>query len=265
MEHEKFNLFKELKELFRKAKELDFKVTTVLMSVAVLQTLSWYFTSRRFFRRNIYQHFINDQYVNLYDYMYWLIGDFVTFFVLPVLIIKLILRDELKNYGVRLGDYKTGLKIAGLFLGVMLPILWIVSSWPSFIAVYPHLHLAKIDWKIFFLFEMSMLFYMFGWEYIWRGFMLFGLEKKFGYYAIFVQMIPFVILHNGKPQIETLGAIIAGIALGILAFRTRSFLYCVIVHFGVIFGIDLISTLRFRTGDYGLGFSSIYNLISSLF
>ena len=95
--------------------------------------------------------------------------------------------------------------------------------------------------------------------------MLFGLEEKFGYYTVFIQMIPFLILHNGKPAAETFGAITAGIALGILALRTRSILYCVIVHMSVMFNIDFISVLRYRAGDYGIGLGSLLNIIYELF
>jgi membrane protease YdiL (CAAX protease family) len=95
--------------------------------------------------------------------------------------------------------------------------------------------------------------------------MLFGLEEKFGYYSVLIQMIPFVILHNGKPALETFGAIIAGIALGILAFRTRSIFYCIIAHYGVMFSIDFISTIRYRSGEFGIGFNSFLKLISIIF
>ena len=95
--------------------------------------------------------------------------------------------------------------------------------------------------------------------------MLFGLKERFGYYAVLIQMIPFVILHNGKPVAGTFGAIAGGIALGALAFRTNSILYCVIAHSGVMFAIDLISTLRYRANDYGVGFDSLFNLIKHIF
>ena len=78
-------------------------------------------------------------------------------------------------------------------------------------------------------------------------------------------MIPFVILHNGKPVEETFGAIAGGIALGILAFRTRSVYYCVVTHMSVMLSIDLISTLRFRANDYGVGIHSILNIVKSFF
>lgn len=106
---------------------------------------------------------------------------------------------------------------------------------------------------------------MFAWEFMWRGYMLFGLEEKFGYYSVLIQMIPFVILHNGKPFLETFGAIFGGIALGILALRTRSFYYCVVIHIGVMFSIDFVSTLRFRANEYGIGIESFINLIKQIF
>ncbi len=256
---------KELRKLINIIKELDKKVVIILMSVAVLQTVSWYFTSRRFFRANLFGEFQFHEQVYLIEYLYWFIGDLFTFFVAPVLIIKLILKEKVKDYGLVFGDYKIGLKITAVFLLIMLPLVWIASSLPEFSKTYPHLPSAKSNWEIFLIFEAGMLMYMFSWEFIWRGFMLFGLEPKFGYYSVLIQMIPFLILHNGKPAPETFGSIIAGIALGILALRTRSFLYCVIVHMSVIFSIDLFSSLRFRADDYGIGISSFINILSKIF
>jgi membrane protease YdiL (CAAX protease family) len=106
---------------------------------------------------------------------------------------------------------------------------------------------------------------MISWEFIWRGFMLFGLKEKFGYYSVMIQMIPFVILHNGKPAAETFGAIAGGIALGVLALRTNSILYCAITHMGIMFTIDLISTLRYRANDYGVGLDALLNIIKTIF
>lgn len=94
--------------------------------------------------------------------------------------------------------------------------------------------------------------------------MLFGLKEKFGYYAILIQMIPFTILHNGKPQIETFSAIIAGIALGILALRTGSFIYGVIIHSAVMFLIDFISVIRYKTHVFGIGIDSILEIFKKI-
>jgi len=147
----------------------------------------------------------------------------------------------------------------------MIILIWFVSSTPSFSEKYPHLLSTRNDWGSFYIYESGMLIYMFGWEFIWRGFLLFGLKEKFGYYAVLIQMIPFVILHNGKPVLETFGAIAGGLVLGVLAIRTRSIIYGVITHMGVMFSIDLISALRYRANDYGIGLDSLFNIIKYFF
>jgi len=255
----------ELTSLKNHAKTLDKKVVVIFLSVAVLQTISWYITSRMFFRINFFEQYQFHPQVYLIEYLYWFFGDFITFFLLPVLIIQFILKEKLSDYGLRIGDYKIGLKISFIFIAIMLPIIWFASSSDSFSNVYPHLSSAKQSWQIFIIYEMSLLIYMIAWEFIWRGYMLFGLYEKFGFYSIFIQMIPFVILHNGKPMLETFGSILAGLALGILALRTKSIFYCVIAHMSVMFNIDLISTLRYRANDFGVGFSSLMNIIKTLF
>jgi len=264
MKNSPFNLKDEIKNLLGIIKTLDKKVVYIFIAVAFFQTFSFYVTSRKFFRVNFFQYFSGNDQVYLIEYLYWFIGDFISYFIFPLLIIKLIFKERIKDYGISFGDYKTGIKITLIFLVIMLPLIWIVSSLPEFNKTYPHLSSAKDSWKIFLAFEAGMFIYMFSWEFIWRGFMLFGLKEKFGYYAVLIQMLPFLILHNGKPAPETFGAIIAGVALGILALRTNSIFYCVLTHMSVMFSIDLISVLRYKTDDYGIGINSFLNILNAI-
>jgi len=257
-------LREELKSFYYSLKKTDRKIVTVLISVAIIQTISWYFTSRMFFRQNLFKYSENFNDPFLIEYLYWFIGDFITFILPSALIIKFYFKESLSEYGFKAGDWKIGIKLTFVFILIMIPIIWFVSASNEFSQKYPHLSSARDSWNIFIIYEIGMLIYMIGWEFIWRGFMLFGLEKKFGVYSVFIQMIPFVILHNGKPFIETLGAIPGGIALGLLALRTRSIYYCVAIHLGVMYSIDFLSVLRYRANDYGIGFESIFNIIASL-
>jgi len=256
---------KEVRELIEIARKMDKKVIIVFLSVAILQTVSWYITSRNFFRINLFPYYQNDPDVYLYEYLYWFIGDFVVYFIISIFIIKFLLKENLKEYGIQLGDFKTGIILSTIFFIFMIPSIWFFSATPEFSEKYPHLLSTRNNWADFFIYETGMLLYMLSWEFIWRGFMLFGLKEKFGYYSVLIQMIPFVILHNGKPMPETFGAIAGGIALGILAYRTNSVFYCVITHMSVMFSIDLISTLRYRANDYGVGIDSLVNVIKIIF
>jgi membrane protease YdiL (CAAX protease family) len=249
----------EILEQWKQLKSLDKKVVIVFISVAIFQTIAWYYASRGFFNANLHdQYFADNKFVKLYEYLFWFIGNFISFFLLPVFVIIFIFKEKISDYGVKFGDYKLGFIVTFISIAFMLPILWFVSAFPEFSAKYPHLQIAKSDWTVFIIYEIGILIYLFAWEFIWRGYMLFGLEEKFGYYAVFIQMIPFVILHNGKPDIETFSSIIGAIILGVLALRTRSFLYGVFIHYAIMLGIDLFSTMRSRADSLRELFSNVF-------
>jgi membrane protease YdiL (CAAX protease family) len=72
--------------------------------------------------------------------------------------------------------------------------------------------------------------YMLGWEFIFRGFLLFGLRDKLKEGSILVQMIPFALLHLGKPAIETISTVFTGTYLGYVAYRGESYWPAFIMH-----------------------------------
>jgi membrane protease YdiL (CAAX protease family) len=139
----------------------------------------------------------------------------------------LLFRDKPQDYGIRIGQWKPAVILTAVSLGVMALILYRTGKIPEFRSYY---QMYDIDWPQLLL---SHSLYMFAWEFLFRGYMLFGLEKSIGKSAIFVQTIPFVLLHLGKPFLETLACIPGGFVLGYIAYRTRSFLPCFIIHLGI--------------------------------
>jgi len=260
----KSGLVGELRTLWAKTRTLDFAVVFVLVMVAVISTINYYYGSRKFIT-----HLLGDVFEDRMTLRFWaaVARNFVRFaysFALPVLLIKWPIRAKLRDYGLGAGDWRFGLKIATIFIAVMLPILWVASASKGFVRTYPSCPGVKTDWGLFAIYAASYIFYMAGWEFLWRGFMLFGLREKLGYYAILVQMIPFTLLHFGKPFAESLSAVIAGVALGVLALRSRSFWYCALVHTVVIISINLLAVLRFRAQAYGIGLDDLARVLAAL-
>jgi membrane protease YdiL (CAAX protease family) len=139
----------------------------------------------------------------------------------------LIFRDKPWDYGIRVGLWRLGITAIAIGLAIMAPVLYGVSKIPDFHNYY---HRNAIDWPWLLLYNAL---FMFAWEFVFRGYMTFGLERSVGISAIFVQAIPFVLLHFGKPFLEMLACIPGGFALGYVAYRTRSFLPCFVIHFGI--------------------------------
>lgn len=135
--------------------------------------------------------------------------------------------DKPQDYGIRIGRWKLAIILTTAALAVMSLIIYWASQRPDF---YSYYHMDSVDWPAWLL---KWTLYMFAWEFIFRGYMLFGLEKSIGRNAIFVQTIPFVLLHLGKPFLETLACIPGGFIFGYIAYRTRSFLPCFVIHFGM--------------------------------
>jgi membrane protease YdiL (CAAX protease family) len=139
----------------------------------------------------------------------------------------LIFRDKPRDYGIRIGRLRLGIMAVAIGLTIMALVLYGVSKIPDFHNYY---HRNAIDWPRLLLYNAL---FMFAWEFVFRGYMTFGLERSIGISAIFVQAIPFALLHFGKPFLETLACIPGGFVLGYVAYRTRSFLPCFVIHFGM--------------------------------
>lgn len=232
----------EFRDLIKETKTLDFRTVYIFMSVAVIIFLSLTVASPSFY----YDHFGKNR---LESRIYWFLMDGSFMFLIPVISIKLIFKKKLSDFGFTLGDKKFGIITSALFFLFMFIIVMIVSSSIEFKITYPQGGEAlRNNYPLLFVYELCILVYMLGWEFLWRGYMLFGLKEKLGLYTIFIQMIPFFILHKGKPEIELFASILAGIILGIQALRSRSFIYSWILHWMVMVSIDVISVLRFNYG-----------------
>lgn len=253
------NFKREFHSLTESIKSLSFKESFIFISVAIITFVSINYASPNFFRR-----VFDTSDDKFYSTLYWFSADGFLMFILPIILIPLVLKGKLSDYGFRIGDFKFGLKSSVLFIVVMLPFLWIASGSESFAKTYPQGGpFVRENIEVLLYYELFVGFYMFAWEFFWRGYMMFGLKEKFGYYAIFIQMIPFFILHRGKPEIETFASIFAGLILGVQAWRANSFLYCFIVHWSIMIFVDVISVLRYKSHTYGIGFDSFIRLFTN--
>ena len=203
---------------------------------------------------------------------YWFVN--VALCLWPALMaILFFLRHHPRDYGLQLGDAKFGLRVSlGLWVGMFI-VAAIASTRPEFRQYYLNnmlgawLHAATPAWNptmpmqmgpvydgvrvhipTLIYYELAMGFYMFCWEFFFRGFLLFGFKRaRLGSVgAIILQTIPFVLLHwsynahASKPSPEVLGSAIAAPILGLLALRTRSFLYGFLCHWAVSLTFDLM-------------------------
>jgi membrane protease YdiL (CAAX protease family) len=191
---------------------------------------------------------------------FWWFGTSVFFYlVVPLLLSRLTGGSFHRRYGLGLGDWRAGLALSGLFLALMLPAVVLASRWDSFRGIYPlagqWAYTVVVEgkqqhsWALFVAYEAGYAAYFVAWEFLFRGWMVNGLLPSWGKAgALLTQVAPFAIMHFGKAEPEALGSIVAGVALGILALRTRSFWYGALVHVVVAVTMDALAVVPVLLG-----------------
>jgi len=242
---------------------LDSQTLFVLTFAAFAVVLQYILGSRALFYEELAIYFPRE-WRPLASWGWWFGMKGVLGFVLPVLALRLLYNQSAHAMGLGLGNWRLASLIAGLYLPLVLAATWVLSDSSAFQDQYPHLAQAKRDWTVFLLYELLFLFYWFGWEYLWRGFVIFGTSHTLGLYAIFVQAIPFAALHVDKPWPEALLSVVGGIALGALVWRCRSFWIAVPIHAAQMLMLDFWCTLRVRSGVDGVGLQALWNVFADL-
>lgn len=216
-------------------------VVVMCWSAVTLTILEYYGHSGSIFYRWFRDVVPQTQYSSAYRHIYWALSCSTAYFVIPLVTIVFARKIRLRDYGLRLkGFFKHAWIYVVLYL-IVLPAVVFVSYTDSFQRTYPfyrYAHRSLADLGIWWFFYGIQFFFL---EFFFRGYMLHGTKRAVGAYAIFVSAIPYCMIHYGKPMPETLGAIIAGIALGTLSLRTRSIWSGFLIHISIAYSMDLLS------------------------
>ncbi len=147
------------------------------------------------------------------------------YLVVPVVAVRWGLGHRLQDYGLQWGRWRVGLFLTGFTVLVAAGVIGLtVAVDPTVRAFYRKQPYTPALWLENFLL-------LWGWEFLFRGFLLFGYERLFGSGpALWLQMVPFALMHLGKPPLETYSTVLGGWWLGWMAWRTRSVLYPVLAH-----------------------------------
>jgi membrane protease YdiL (CAAX protease family) len=215
-------------------------VLVVLVVVAVSLTLQEYLGDRGAFE-DWFPTKTRDAYAELKGFAWWSGWRVLGYVVMPIIAILCMPRVKLREFHVSLRGFASHLWIYLLMFSLILPAVIEASMTASFRHTYPFYRLANRSafdlwtWEAFYAAQFISL------EFFFRGFILNGLRRAMGSTAVFVMIVPYCMIHYGKPLPETLGAIGAGIILGTLAMRTRSIWGGVLIHIGVAITMDMLA------------------------
>ena len=155
---------------------MDWKVVTTIIVSTLLLTIDYY--------HRLFPYHVLDR---LFLYL-----------VVPLIIIILFYRESPAKYGFRIGDWRAGMVITSIGILGAAVVIFFVAQTDVFQEYYAPLANLTIPMPIYTALEL------FGWEFLFRGFLLFSLYTVIGPYAIVLQAVPFALAHLGKPELETI-------------------------------------------------------------
>lgn len=167
------------------------------------------------------------------------VGCFLLLGVVPALIITLVLRERLADYGVGLGVPGRTWGTVAVLVPVFLVIAYAARTDASLLSKFPINPRAGASAGMFALHAATYLLFYLGWEFHFRGFLLCGLRASIGdANSILLQTMASALLHIGSPAAETFGAIPAGVLWGVLALWSRSLASGLVQHFLLGLALD---------------------------
>lgn len=175
--------------------------------------------------------------------IYWVGILDLNYIIVPILVIKLLLREKSSDFGLSFKLEKNFLKFYSVFMIFMLILVYFASKTNSFQSKYPFLKIynsSQLDTK-FLIWELVYCSQFFCLEFFFRGFMVKGLQNKFGLWSIFIMTIPYCMIHFGKPLPETIGSVFAGLILGYISYKGKGILAGFLMHITVALAMDLMA------------------------
>ncbi len=174
---------------------------------------------------------------------FWAVVQISGYVVLPVVVVIGVFRERLGDYGLRVRGISRHARPYALLFVCALPGLVAVSYTAAFQAKYPFYDLSPAEgyWPHMWLWWALYALQFVALEFFFRGFFLHGVKHRFGWGAIFVMVVPYNMLHYGKPMPEALAAIIGGTVLGALSLKTRSIWWGAALHIAIAGTMDVLS------------------------
>ncbi len=169
------------------------------------------------------------------------VSAFILFIGFPVFIIMGIYHDSLRNYGL---SRSTG-RLSPFFILPVLIVSFLVllffSKRKKLMQKYPEVKSARESGFHFVLSSASYVLYFFGYENLYRGFLLFGLRAHTGdWAAVFISAGFTTLTHFRDPRPVVFGSLAAGVLFSYMALMTGAIWTVFMLHSGIGIAMDYL-------------------------
>ncbi len=156
---------------------------------------------------------------------------FLFFGILPFLVLSIFSSKNIEFYGVNFNNLSNSLY---WLLGFSVPLIsmnYFNSKKQDNLELYPQIRTPKWNVNILVISSLTWGVYLFAYEFMFRGFLLFvSLQYMGTWSAIALNMAIYALVHVPKGIKEAVGALPLGIVLCIITIQTQSMLFAFLIH-----------------------------------
>jgi len=178
----------------------------------------------------------------LIRFLFRKIWGFLAMGLVPAFAWVLLLNRPVSSFGLTVDDVSK--YWPWLLLTIAIPILLnaFLARNPKTHEMYPQLRIRNWTPGLFTLNALGWFFYLLGYEYLFRGVLLFGVYEDWGFWgAIATNTALYSLAHFNKGIGETLGAIPFGILLCLISLTTGTIWFALMAHLSLALSNDYFS------------------------
>ncbi len=150
----------------------------------------------------------------------------VLFGLLPLGIL-LALREDPRRYGLGRGDVRRAVLLGGFATLVTVPVIGLIAAVPAMRDWYGP-SMTTVPGVL-----LTNVLDLVPTEFLMRGFLMLALLRAIGPFGVVVAVVPFVMVHIGKPDVEALSTFGGGLVFGWLNWRTGAIWASAVYHVAV--------------------------------
>jgi len=167
---------------------------------------------------------------------------------LPFILVSVLLQKRAAEYGFSLPEKSLVYYLTLILCLMIFPLLLVYSKNKEAKKNIPRAHPEEWNTLNLILNTLTWLFYLTGYEFYFRGLILFSVYRSAGTWsAIAIMTSLYTSVHITRGKDEAWGSIIMGFLGGFLALYSKSILPPLIIHFFISITMDTLMITRYKT------------------
>jgi membrane protease YdiL (CAAX protease family) len=221
---------------------------SVIMITIVLFLIHFLWGSERFFRNRVSPHLKMNDHINnqAFGIFYKRLTALLLWGFIPLIVAKGLYRQGVRSYGLSFGYGRLPFFFITPVLIMTFLTMFCFSRKKNIYLRYPEVEGAFISRIYFIISSLTYVLYLFGYECLFRGFLLFGLRKSLGDLPSVLVSMGFVTLtHMGTNFAVIIGAMVSGFIFPYIALLSGSLWPVLLLHVTIGVGMDWLC-IRYR-------------------